>query len=124
MRKLIIILLIAVIACAEVDNTPKEKVSDFNELLELLDLDANSVELQVTYWFNNFSDKVKRFFGKLWDRVKDGVQWLKEKGIWDKLVSFAKTGSKYAVSKLCAQYFDTSICKPVEDVIFKFIDEL
>ena len=45
MRKLIIILLIAVIACAEVDNTPKEKVSDFNELLDLLDLDANSVEL-------------------------------------------------------------------------------
>ncbi len=124
MRKLIIILLIAVIASAEVDNTPKEKVSDFNELLDLLDLDANSVELSVKDLFSNFFDKAKRFFGKLWDRVKDGVQWLKEKGIWDQLVEYAKSGSKYAVSKLCDKYFDTSICKPVEDVIFKFIDEL
>ena len=35
MRKLIVILLIAVIACAEVDTTPKEEISDFNELLDL-----------------------------------------------------------------------------------------
>ena len=54
MRKLIAILLIAVIACVEVDTTPKNEESDFNELLDLLDLDVNSVELN---WFKNIFKK-------------------------------------------------------------------
>ncbi len=55
MRKLIVILLIAVIACAEVDTTPKEEISDFNELLDLLGLDVNSVELS---WINDIGNKI------------------------------------------------------------------
>ena len=107
MRKLIVILLIAVIACAEVDTTPKEEVSDFNELLDLLDLDANSVEL--------FLDFLKKF----WNKVKDCVEFLKKIGVWDQLVSLAKTGARYGATKLCGNYFSESICKPVIDVVFK-----
>ncbi len=45
MRKLISILLIVAIACAEVDTTPKAEKSEFKELLDILDFDVDSVEL-------------------------------------------------------------------------------
>ena len=120
MRKLIIILLIAVIACVEVDNTPKEEVSDFNELLDLLDLDANSVELFLDF-LKKFWNKVKGVFGKIWKVVKGPVEWLKDKGIWDQLISLAKTGTKSAVTSLCSKHFSESICKPVVEGVYKLI---
>ena len=125
MRKLIIILLITVIACAEVDNTPKEKVSDFNELLDLLDLDANSVELfkfKLFDWFKKFIKDVKGFFGNLWDKVQKPIEMLKASGVWDQLYSLAKTGSKFAVIKLCSEYFAKDTCTGIVDGIFKMID--
>ena len=115
MRKLVAILLIAVIACVEVDTTPKEEVSDFNELLDLLDLDVNSVELSL----GDFLNGVKGFFGNLWNKVKDCVEFLKKNGVWDQLVSLVKTGARYGATKLCGNYFDESICNPIIDVIFK-----
>ncbi len=125
MRKLIIILLIAVIACAEVDNTPKEKVSDFNELLDLLDLDANSVELfkfKFFDWFKKFINGVKGFFGNLWNNVQKPIEMLKASGVWDQLYSLAKTGTKFAVVKLCSEYFAKDTCSTIVDGIFKMID--
>ena len=120
MRKLIAILLIAVIACVEVDNTPKEEVSDFNELLDLLDLDANSVEL-IFGWLKGFFKKIKGVFGKVWKVVKGPVKWLKKKGIWDQLISLAKTASKSAVTSLCSEHFSDSICKPVVEGVYKLV---
>ena len=125
MRKLIIILLITVIACAEVDNTPKEKVSDFNELLDLLDLDANSVELfkfKFFDWFKKFINGVKGFFGNLWNNVQKPIEMLKASGVWDQLYSLAKTGTKFAVVKLCSEYFAKDTCSTIVDGIFKMID--
>ena len=125
MRKLIIILLITVIACAEVDNTPKEKVSDFNELLDLLDLDANSVELfkfKFFDWFKKFINGVKGFFGNLWNNVQKPIEMLKASGVWDQLYSLAKTGTKFAVVKLCSKYFAKDTCSTIVDGIFKMID--
>ncbi len=125
MRKLIIILLITVIAYAEVDNTPKEKVSDFNELLDLLDLDANSVELfkfKFFDWFKKFINGVKGFFGNLWNNVQKPIEMLKASGVWDQLYSLAKTGTKFAVVKLCSEYFAKDTCSTIVDGIFKMID--
>ena len=125
MRKLIIILLITVIACAEVDNTPKEKVSDFNELLDLLDLNANSVELfkfKFFDWFKKFINGVKGFFGNLWNNVQKPIEMLKASGVWDQLYSLAKTGTKFAVVKLCSEYFAKDTCSTIVDGIFKMID--
>ena len=118
MRKLIIILLITVIACAEVDNTPKEKVSDFNELLDLLDLDANSVELG---WLSDIFKKVGNFFKGIWDKIKGTVQWLKDKGIWDTLVSLAKTGARIGVTSLCSAYLSPAVCGPVVNAVFSLV---
>ena len=115
MRKLIVILLIAVIACTEVDTTPKEEVSDFNELLDLLDLDVNSVELS---WLTDIGKKIGRFFGNMWNSIKSKIQWLKDNGIWDKLVSLAKTGAKIAAKSVCSAHFSPFICIPLIDAIF------
>ena len=118
MRKLVAILLIAVIACVEVDTTPKEEVSDFNELLDLLDLDANSVELG---WLSDIFKKVGNFFKGIWDKIKGTVQWLKDKGIWDQLVSLAKTGARIGVTSLCSAYLSPAVCGPVVNAVFSLV---
>ena len=118
MRKLVAILLIAVIACVEVDTTPKEEVSDFNELLDLLDLDVNSVELG---WISNIFKKVGNFFKGIWDKIKGTVQWLKDKGIWDQLVSLAKTGARIGVTSLCSAYLSPAVCGPVVNAVFSLV---
>ena len=118
MRKLVAILLIAVIACVEVDTTPKEEVSDFNELLDLLDLDANSVELG---WLSDIFKKVGNFFKGIWNGIKGTVQWLKDKGIWDQLVSLAKTGARIGVTSLCSAYLSPAVCGPVVNAVFSLV---
>ena len=117
MRKLIIILLITAIACVEEDNTPKEEVSDFNELLDFLDLDVNSVELHYDWKTNKYEDLPWNYFYK----IKLYIRWLKKKGIWDKLVSLAKTGSKLDAYKLCYDYLAKEICTPVVNAAFKLV---
>ena len=121
MRKLITILLIAFIACVEVETIAKKEeseVSDFNELLDLLDLDANSVELG---WLSDIFKKVGNFFKGIWNGIKGTVKWLKDKGIWDKLVSLAKTGARIAVTSLCSTYLSPAVCTPVVNAVFSLV---
>ena len=121
MRKLITILLIAFIACVEVETIAKKEeseVSDFNELLDLLDLDANSVELS---WLTDIGKKIGRFFGNMWNSIKSKIQWLKDNGIWDKLVSLAKTGARIAVTSLCSTYLSPAVCTPVVNAVFSLV---
>ena len=118
MRKLIAILLIAVIACVEVDTTPKAEEPDFKELLDLLDVDVNSVELG---WFSNIFKKIGGFFKGIWNKVKEGINWLKKKGIWDTLVTVAKTAGRIAATTLCSSYFTPAVCTPVVNTVFSLI---
>ena len=115
MRKLIAILLIAVIACVEVDTTPKNEESDFNELLDLLDLDVNSVELNC---FANIFKKIGNVFQGTWDKVKQGIEWLKKKGIWNILLTIAKNHGRVAAIALCSSFFSPEICKPLVNTVF------
>ena len=115
MRKLIAILLIAFIACVEVDTTPKEEVSEFKELLDLLDLDLDSVELS---WLGNIFSGIGKFFGNIWNGIKTGINWLKEKGIWNTIVSLAKTGGKLVATGFCSRYLPSGVCKTAVNGIF------
>ena len=81
----------------------KNEESDFNELLDLLDLDVNSVELN---WFTNIFKKVGNFFKGLWGKIKKGIEWLKKKGIWSTLMTIAKTAGRIAA------------CKPLVNTVF------
>ena len=115
MRKLIAILLIAVIACVEVDTTPKNEESDFNELLDLLDLDVNSVELNC---FANIFKKIGNVFQGTWDKVKQGIEWLKKKGIWNTLMTIAKNYGRVAATTFCSSFFSPEFCKPLFNTVF------
>ena len=105
MRKLIVVLLIAFIACVEVDTTPKEEVSDFKEFLDLLDLDTDSVEL-INPWIEDPFKKIKI-------NIKKVLDYLDKVGILDQLIPLAKTGSKYSFNVLCSKYFTTALCERI-----------
>ena len=115
MRKLIVIFLIAAIACAEVDTTPKTEESKFKELLDILDFDVDSVEL----FFPEIFDGIGNLFEDIWDEIQSGIKWLKEEGIWDSIVSVAKTAGKYVATHYCSEYLSPEVCKPVIDGISK-----
>ena len=96
MRKLLAILLIAVIAC-----------NGFVETFESLELDNEAVELGLFDWLK-----------WLWNKVKGVVNWLKEKGVWDQIVSVAKTVGKYAAKALCKKFSKSDKCG---DIVDKFL---
>jgi len=109
MRKLLAILLIATIAC----NGLVETFESLNEdmIFDYFDLDKEAVELGI------FS-KIGNFFKKLWNKVKGVVNWLKEKGVWDQIVSVAKTVGKYAAKALCKKFSKSDKCG---DIVDKFL---
>ena len=115
MRKLIAILLIVAIACAEVDTTPKAEKSEFKELLDILDFDVDSVEL----FFTEIFDGIGNFLGSIWDTIKGGIQWMKNSGLWDSVKSILLTTGKYAATHFCTKYISSDVCKTAIDGISK-----
>ena len=98
MRKLLVFLLIAVIACAEV--AEKDAFEDF-------ELDLDSAELKS--WLGNIWNKIKSFGQKVWNGVKSGVDFLKRTGIWNVL----KTAGKAVATTACSAYLSPAVCGPV-----------
>ena len=60
------------------------------------------------------------WIGKLWNKVKGVVDWLKKKGVWKEIVNIAKTVGKWAGQKLCEKYAKSSKCS---DIVNKFLDK-
>ena len=98
MRKLLALLLIAAIACTEVVDT--EVVPDFE-----------NVELK------NWFDGLKTGWNVLTNRVRNVVNWLKQKGYWDTIVKAAKTLGKMGAKALCAKYTSGDICAKIVDAL-------
>ena len=95
MRKFLLVLLIAVIAC--------------NDVVETIDLD--DVEL-------NIFTAIGNFFKGLWDKVRGVVDKLKSWGVWDAVVNAAKTVGKFAAKALCNRFDSSGKCS---DIVDKFI---
>ena len=95
MKKFLLVLLIAVIAC--------------NDVVETIDLD--DVEL-------NIFTAIGNFFKGLWEKVKGVVNKLKSWGVWDAIVKAAKTVGKLAAKALCNKYDSSGKCG---DIVDKFI---
>ena len=95
MRKFLLVLLIAVIACNDVVDT----------------LDFEDAEL-------NIFKSIGNFFKNLWNKVKGVVQKLKDWGVWDAIVQAAKTLGKFAAKALCNKYDSSGKCG---DIVDKFI---
>ena len=147
MKKFLLILIIAVIACVEVEEKvqkeDKLKVI-FHDFLDSIDFeDPNIVELI----FDNLVKKIKELvesgilkgkelfdkvkkviekgkdiFEDLKDQISNGVDLLKEKGVWNKLVEAAKTGGKIGATALCSTYLTPVVCAPLVQIVFQLID--
>ena len=83
MKKFLAILLIAIIACMTVEE-----------------------EMELNSWFSKLWDKIKNAVKKAWN-------WLKEKGILDKIKNALVTAGKYAAIALCKKWFDAETCEGV-----------
>ena len=95
MRKLLAILLIAAIACTEVETVP----------------DFDNVELK------NWIDGLKKGWNALTTGVKNVVNWLKQKGLWDSIVKAARTVGKIGAKALCAKYTSGDTCAQIVDAL-------
>ena len=96
MKKFLLVLLIAVIAC--------------NDVVDTIDLDDAE--------FRNIFQKIGDFFKGLWDKVKGVVNKLKNLGVWDSIVKAAKTVGKLAAKALCNKFDSSGKCS---DIVDKFI---
>ena len=143
MKKFLLILIIAVIACVEVE----EKVQKEDKLkvilhdfLNFIDFeDPNIVELGLLNKIKDFIkktilkgkelfDKVKNAIEKgkdiledLKDSISQGVDLLKKKGIWDEIVKTIKTGGKLAATTLCSTYLTSVVCTPLVEIVFNIV---
>ncbi len=146
MKKFLLILIIAVIACVEVEEKvqkdDKLKVI-FHDFLDSIDFeDPNIVELlfdnlvkKIKDWVKeglikgkelidkvkNVIEKGKDIFKDMKDQILKGVDLLKEKGIWDKLVGYVKTGGKLAATTLCSTYLTPDVCAPLIEVVLNLV---
>ena len=146
MKKFLLILIIALIACAEIEEkVQKEDELEviFNKLLDSIDFDdPNIVELQNI--FDNIINKIKEIVNKginkgkeiidkvkeiinkgketyikIKDEISNGIDFLKEKGLWDKLVDAAKTAGKMGAITLCSSYLTPVVCGPLVEIVFQ-----
>ncbi len=127
MRKLIVIFLIAAIACAEVDTTPKTEESKFKELFDLLDLDLDSVELNRIVDLFVDRDIRKEIREMMQNEFKKNIHKyidkLKNTGFWNQFVSIAKTGGKLPATNFCSKYITGEVCKLLIYEIFNSLEK-
>ena len=89
MRKFLVIFLIAIVACAEINI-----------------FDQTEVELE-----SKVGDFLKRIAGKAIEVAKKVKKWLKDNGLWDPLVKMLKSLGKMAAQSFCEKHADPGNCR-------------
>ena len=102
MRKLLIILLIAIVACSTVEEFDTD---DF--LLEKINFDPKA-------------------FIEAWKKVKDvilkAIKFLKDNGFYEPIVNFLQQKAKPKAMKFCVEKIkDEGICTSIVNFVFKFV---
>ena len=101
MKKFLAIFLIAIVACETVN-----------------DIDLES-------WWTDIRDKVedavKSAWDKLTDAVKNAVNWLKEKGIYDMVKDKVVQIGKAAAITFCTPYLGPTICASAVEGVAQLI---
>ena len=148
MKQILVILLIAAIACS-VDDPTEEVVNKVKEIEEKARQLAEEIVEKAKKMAEELAQKAQeqgednaqraqeiadeleanakelvkdfmKFFDKLSDEVKMALIWLQENGYLEKLVSMAETFGKGSASKLCQSFFRQSqdSCDEVVQFIF------
>ena len=101
MKQFLAILLIAAITCVEVSKP----------------LDYTEIELNIFKKIGNGIKKVvngvKNFVSNAWNAVQKGINWLKQKGLWDHVKTLLKTAGKAAATAACSAALSPAVCAPV-----------
>ena len=131
MNKLLIFFLLAIVTCEQLDTSVEDAFSsiDIDEYIDhyIDELEFGDVELQLKLKNifkgikNFFKGTVGKAFSKLGKAVQKGINFLKEKGIWDKLVSVAKQIGEIAATSFCSAYLSPAICGPAVGFVFNAV---
>ena len=97
MKKFLAILLIAIVACSTA-SVIEEKEIDLEKL----------------------PDWVVKGWSKILETFKKVVEFLKENGLWDQIVSLLKDAGKVAAKKLCLKVYDEEFC---DELIGSLLDK-
>ena len=110
MKKILFVLLIAIITCVDIS----EEITPANPFNE-----EDLAKLQA--WLEGHQVEIEEVMIKIKKFVKKAIDWLKKKGIWDTLVQTALNGGKKLAVEACKKYFPTIICEPVIGELFKLL---
>ena len=102
MKKLLFVLLIAVIFCSEIAEENEIEL-DFDELDAIL-------QLGVGNWIEQKWDQVKHFFNS-------AVEFLKKHDLYDPIVTLLKRAAEQAAFILCKKKFEEKTCKSILDFL-------
>ena len=101
MKKLLALLLIAIVACSSVSTVEEEEVS-----------------------LQKLPDWIKKGWSKVKKVIKKVVTFLKETGLWDPIVKLLKTKGVEVARDLCLKaYDDEKFCDELIDNLLPKIDE-
>ena len=85
---------------------------------------VNDIDLEI--WWTDIRDKVedavKDAWDKLSDAVKKGIDYLKEKGIYDLLKDKVIQAGKAAAIAFCTPYLGPAICASAVEGVSKLIE--
>ena len=96
MKKFLVILLIAIVACSSVSVVEEEEF-----------------DLELPNWLKNGWSKVKEY-------VKKVIIMLKGSGYWDLIVDYLKTKGKEYAKKFCLKWYDEEFC---DELIGDFLNK-
>ena len=69
----------------------------------------------------NFINEGKETYEAIKDKINEGIDYLKEKGVWDKFVEDIKTSGKVGTTSLCSMYATPTVCGPLVEIIFEIV---
>ena len=131
MNKLLVFFLLAIVTCEQL-NTPVEDAFSSIDIDKYLDHYIDEVEfddVELQFKFRNIFKGIKNFFKgtigkafkKLGKAVQKGINFLKEKGIWDKLVGVVKSVGQIAATSFCSAYLSPAVCTPAVGFVFDVV---
>lgn len=132
MNKLLVFFLIAIVACEQLDTSVEEAFNSI-EVEKYLDhyIDnyefSDDVELQgffknifkgIGNFFKGTVGKAFKFLGK---QVQNGINYLRQRGVWGLLVDAAKKVGQFAATSFCSTYLSPAVCKPAVGFVFNHV---
>jgi len=121
MKKLLVILLIALSTCEKVKKSTNLFIKNplVPRYAKFRKSRNGAIRLPIKGINGLFNGKVGEIFRKLEDMVKKGIAWLIENNLWNPIIEqLEKHGQEYGI-ELCEQFLSPEVCGPAIDFALK-----